>query len=83
MISTNTHSLFSFAGFQEWPAGRIPGNPLGVLMPLNQRPSPWQPMINLMGEEIKSAPVLSFSWRTRLLHPLYPYLEYVVCVCTY
>ena len=75
-------SLFSYAGFQEWPTGQMPGNPRGLIVPLNRRPSPWQPMIDLMGEEMKSAPVLSFSWRTRLLHPLYPYTEYVI-VCLY
>ena len=56
------------------------GNPLGLIIPLNQRPSPWQPMMALIGEDMTSAPVLSFKWRTRLLHPLYPYTEYAVCV---
>ncbi|XP_065915005.1 uncharacterized protein [Dysidea avara] len=64
-----------FADFQEWPEGRIPGNPQGLTIIVNQLPSPWQPMMDLMGEDLRSAPVLSFSWRTRLLHPLYPYLD--------
>ena len=58
----------------------MPGNPLGSAVPLDQRSSPWLPLISLMDEDMTSAPVLLFSWRTRLLHPLYPYLEYVVCV---
>ncbi|XP_065914704.1 uncharacterized protein [Dysidea avara] len=64
-----------YAGFQDWPAGRMPGNPLGSAISLDQRPSPWLPMIDLMDENMQSAPVLSFSWRTRLLHPLYPYSD--------
>jgi len=59
----------------------MPGNPLGSAVPLDQRSSPWLPLISLMDEDMTSGPVLSFSWRTRLLHPLYPYLEYVSCVC--
>ncbi|XP_065916020.1 uncharacterized protein [Dysidea avara] len=65
----------NFAGLQNWPAGQIPGNLAWLTVPLNQRPSPWQSMMDLMGKDLKSAPVLPFSWRTRLLHPLYPYMD--------
>ena len=74
--------VISFAGFQEWPGGRVPGNPLGLQVPINHRPSPWEAMINLTTDDMKTVPVLPLCWRTRLLHPLYPYLKCVcVCVC--
>ena len=77
-------SCFSFAGYQEWPEGIMPGNPRGLATPLNQQPSPWQPMFDLMGKDMISAPVLSYKWRTRLLHPFYPYTEYVcACACVH
>ena len=47
---------------------------------MNHRPSPWEALVNLTTDDMKTAPVLPLCWRTRLLHPFYPYLEYVVVV---
>ena len=53
-------------------------------MPPNHHPSPWEALLALTTDDMKTAPVLPLCWRTRLLHPLYPYNKYVpmlLCVC--
>ncbi len=36
--------------------------------------APWEPLINLLStSSLKHAPMLKLRWRTRLLHPRYPY----------
>ena len=50
--------IISFVGFHEWPEGRVPGNPLGLPVPISHRPSPWEALINLTTDAMKTVPVL-------------------------
>ena len=72
--------LYSFVDHQGWSGTHIPGNPLGLLDVPNLPRIPWEALINMIPEDMASVPVLPLYWRTRLLHPLYPYL-WCVCVC--
>ena len=72
--------LYSFVDHQGWSGTHIPGNPLGLLDVQNLPRIPWEALVNLIPEDMPTAPVLPLCWRTRLLHPLYPYLK-CVCVC--
>ena len=54
----------------------------------NTSTTPWQPLVDLIPKDMATAPVLRLYWRTRLLHPFYPYLWYmcvccVVCMCVF
>ena len=67
---------------QGWSGTHIPGNPLGLLNVPNLPRIPWEALINMIPKDLVTAPVLPLYWRTKLLHPLYPYLWYV-CLCVW
>ena len=74
--------LYSFVDHLGWSGTHIPGNPLGLLDVPNLPRIPWEALINMIPEDMASVPVLPLYWRTRLLHPLYPYL-WCVCLCMF
>ena len=74
---THTHTRHgSYLFFMRWPedAG-FPGDPFNTVT--NRRLlNPWLPLHDMLNEQgLTHAPLLRLKWRTRLLHPMFPYCK--------
>lgn len=78
------HSLYSHVDWPLWlntDTFNSKFHMFNTLLPANWYP--WEPLVELLASSLlKQAPVLKVCWRTRLLHPRYPYFnEIFQCFC--